>query len=246
MERWRGRVALVTGASAGIGRAVAEDLLAAGMRVAIAARRAERLAEVAAAAPERTLACPADLRDPSAVEALFARVRQAWGGVDVLVNNAGFGRRAPLLEGDLAAWRGMLELNVLALCQCTAEAVRDMRARGDQGHVIHVGSMSGHRTPPGTGVYGATKFAVRSLTESLRQELREAGSQIRVSAVSPGFVETEFAGVYHGDPQRGRETYARFKVLEPRDVAAAVRFLLAAPPHVQVHDVLVRPTDQPT
>lgn len=249
MERWRGRVALVTGASSGIGRAIARDLAEAGLRVAATARREDRLAGLAADvadAPGELLPCPADLRDPQAVEGVFARVRDRWGGVDVLVNNAGLGHGAPLIGGDVAAWREMLEVNVLALCQCTAEAVGDMRRRGDDGHVIHIGSMSGHRTPPGSGVYGATKFAVRSLTESLRLELRELGSRIRVTAVSPGYVETEFAAVYHGDPERARETYSRFKVLEAVDVAASVRFALAAPPHVQVHDLLVRPTDQPS
>ena len=98
----------------------------------------------------------------------------------------------------------------------------------------------------GSGVYAATKFAVRALTEGLRQELRDQGSPVRVTAISPGFVQTEFAAHYHGSEERARQTYSRFKVLEAGDVAEAVRYALCAPQHVQVHDVLVRPTDQPS
>jgi NADP-dependent 3-hydroxy acid dehydrogenase YdfG len=140
----------------------------------------------------------------------------------------------------------MLEVNVLALCVCTREAVKDMRARGDAGHVIHVSSMAAHRVPAGSGVYSATKYAVRSLTEGLRQELRALESGIRVTAISPGFVETEFAERYHDSREAAAKTYGRFKVLEDGDVAEAIAWALAAPAHMQVHDVLIRPTDQPS
>lgn len=250
MERWKGRVALVTGASSGIGQATARQLAADGMRVAVAARRGAALEALAAECDEgQVLPVQADLRDPAQIGALFERVRERWGGVDVMVNNAGVGRRMPLTSADpgaVNAWREMLEVNVLALCLCTREAVRDMRERGDDGHVVHISSMAAHRVPPGSGVYSASKYAVRSLTEGLRRELRELGSGIRVTAVSPGFVETEFHAGYHGSEERAREVYARLKVLEPQDVAASVRHALAAPPHVQVHDILMRPTDQET
>jgi NADP-dependent 3-hydroxy acid dehydrogenase YdfG len=245
MERWRGRVALVTGASSGIGAAIAEDLARAGLKVAASARRGERLNDLRDRLEGcEVLAVPTDLRDEDSIEALFTRVRETWGGVDVLVNNAGLGHKAPLTGGATSAWREMLEVNVLALCVCTREAVTDMRARGDDGHVLHISSMSAHRVPTGSGVYSATKFAVRSLTEGLRQELRELQSGIRVTSISPGFVETEFAAHYHQSEAKARETYSRYKVLESGDVAAAVRYALAAPPHVQVHDLLLRPTQQ--
>ncbi len=249
MERWKGRVALVTGASSGIGRATASRLGAAGMKVALASRRRSALKEVARQVQDaggEALVVPTDLRDVDEIAALFAAVRERWGGVDVLVNNAGLGRHAPLTTGSTEAWREMLEVNVLALCVCTREAVADMRRRGDEGHVVHVASMAAHRVPPNSGVYSATKFAVRSLTEGLRQELRELGSRIRVSAVSPGFVETEFAEVFWGDPRRAAETYGAYKVLEAGDVADAIAYILGAPAHVQVHDLLMRPTDQPS
>jgi 17beta-estradiol 17-dehydrogenase / 3beta-hydroxysteroid 3-dehydrogenase len=166
---------------------------------------------------------------------------------DVLINNAGLGHHAPLVSGETAAWREMLELNVLALCVCTREAIAGMRRRGvDDGHIVHVSSMAGYRVPPDSGVYAATKHAVRALTESLRQELRAAGSGIRVGAISPGFVETEFAEHYHRSAELARQEYGRYKVLEPADIAEATLYLLAQPAHVQIHDILMRPTLQPT
>lgn len=247
MVRFKGKVALVTGASAGIGRTVAKMLAENGMRVAVCARRAERLAELAAEVPAADwLTRSVDLRDEAEIGALFAEIRRRWGGVDVLVNNAGLGHDAPLSSGRTEHWRETLELNVLALSVCTREALSDMRRRGDDGHVVHVSSMAAHRVPPGSGMYSASKFAVRALTEALRQELREAGSRIRVSAVSPGYVETEFAAHYFKSQEAARKTHGRFKVLAPADVAEAVRYLLSAPPHVQVHDILMRPTEQPS
>lgn len=245
MKRWQGRVALVTGASAGIGREVAAVLARAGMKVAMGARRIDRLNELAESLPDaELLPVEADLRQEEQILALFEKVRGTWGGVDVMVNNAGLGHRAPLTSGSTEQWREMLEVNVLGLCVCTREAVTDMRKRGDDGHVIHLSSMAAHRVPRGSGVYSATKFAVRSLTEGLRQELRELDSKIRVTAISPGFVETEFAERYNKSKEVARETYSSFACLQSEDIAETVRWVLAAPPHVQTHDVLMRPRDQ--
>lgn len=247
MDRWKGRVALVTGASSGIGYAVAADLARAGMRVVAVARRRERLDALVRELPDaEVLAVPADLRAEEQILGLFEQVRRELGGVDVLVNNAGLGHREPLSEGQTDKWREMLDVNVLALCVCTREALQDMRRRGDEGHVVHIGSMSGHRVPSGSGFYAATKFAVRALTEALRQELREAGSRIRVSAISPGFVETEFTALFHRSEEKAKEVHSSYPVLQSADVASAVRYALSAPAHMQVHDILIRPTDQPT
>lgn len=243
----RGRVALVTGASSGIGKAIATSLLDRGARVALSARRADRLDQIAAQYPaDCVLVCPADLRSEDDIAAVFQKIRDVWEGVEMLINAGGLGIRAPLTEGPIEAWREMLEVNVLGLCICTREAVSDMRRLGDSGHVVHVSSMAGHRVPGGSGVYSATKYAVRALTEGLRKELRELDSEIRVSSVSPGFVETEFAEVYHGSREAAARTYGRFKVLKPEDVAATVLHILEAPPYVSIHDILLRPTRQPT
>lgn len=255
-SRWADRVALVTGASSGIGEAVALRLgVQLGCKLVICARREARLEALAdrirASRPEaEVMVHPCDMRDEAAILAMFAGIRARMGGVDVLINNAGLGREAPLMSGATEDWREMLELNVLALCICTREAVSDMRRRGDVegygGHVIHVASMASHRVPAGSGVYSASKFAVRSLTEGLRLELRACNSDIRVGAVSPGFVETEFAEVYtHGDHDRARTAYSHFTVLQPDDVADAIAYMLEAPPHMQIHDMLMRPTTQP-
>jgi len=249
MERWRSKVALVTGASSGIGAAVAAALASSGMRVVAAARRHQRLEELRESLAQQgaeSMPFVLDLRDNSSVLRCFEAIRKRWGAVSVLINNAGLGHNATLLDGEPEAWRETLEVNVLGLSLCTREAVRDMRSGGDEGHVIHISSMSGHRVPNGGGMYSATKFAVRALTEGLRQELRELGSAIRVSAISPGFVETEFAQKYHQSAELARQTYSRFPTLQPEDIATQVLHLLAQPPHVQIHDILMRPTQQPS
>lgn len=249
MQQWAGKTALVTGASSGIGAAIATRLIADGMRVVGCGRRRERVAEVLTAADaggEASLAIACDVRDEGSVRSMFAEAKALFGGVDVLINNAGLGHAGTLADGTADDWREMLEVNLLGLCLCTREALADMRARGCFGQIIHIGSMAGQRVPPGAGFYGATKHAVRALTESLRIELREAGDPIRVGEICPGYVETGFAEHYFKSADKARETYSRFKVLEPVDVAEAVISMLACPPHVQVHDILLRPTDQPT
>jgi NADP-dependent 3-hydroxy acid dehydrogenase YdfG len=227
---------------------VVAALVGAGMRVATCARRIEAMdalrSEMGHAAGDRLLTIPADLRREADILAMFERVRGQWGGVDVLVNNAGLGHKAPLASGATEHWREMLEVNVLALCVCTREAVSDMRRRGVDGHVIHVSSMAAHRVPSESGVYSASKYAVRALTEGLRQELRELGSGIRVTSVSPGFVETEFAARYHKSEDAARSAYGRYPVLQPEDVSNAVLYALTQPAHVQIHDILMRPTAQ--
>lgn len=247
LSRWHKKTALVTGASSGIGRAIARRLADEGLRVVVCARRKARLdalvADISADGHE-AVAVEADLRRTDDIERVFDAARQAFGGVDVLVNNAGFGKNQSLFDGETETWRAMLEVNVLALAVCTREALSDMDRRDVAGHIIHISSMSGHRVPGPAGMYSATKFAVRSLTEGLRRELRERNSSIRVTAISPGFVETEFAANYHDSEERARQTYERFKVLSPDDIAHSVVHVLGAPEHVEYHDLLVRPTHQ--
>ncbi len=247
MTRWTNKCALVTGASSGIGRAIALRLAQEGLNVVVCARRKERLDELVAdieADGGTALAVATDLRDTDDINRLFERTIDTFGGVEVLVNNAGFGKDQSLFEGDTETWRAMLEVNVLALSICTREALNDMERRDVAGHIIHIGSMSGHRVPGPAGMYSATKFAVRSLTEGLRRELRARDSNIRVTAISPGFVETGFAEVYHDSTEKAQQTYERYKVLQPEDVAHTVAHVLAAPDHVQFHDILMRPTHQ--
>jgi 17beta-estradiol 17-dehydrogenase / 3beta-hydroxysteroid 3-dehydrogenase len=243
-----GKSAIVTGASSGIGAATARALAAAGASVTLGARRVERLEALAAeirAAGGAVAVQSTDMRREADVCRLVGLARERFGGVDVLVNNAGLGRAAPLGSAPTEAWREMLEVNVLGLAIATREAIQDMERRGAAGHVVHVSSMAGHRVPgPDSGMYAATKFAVRALTEGLRQELRARKSPIRVTAISPGHVHTEFADVFNGRAGAQDEIAGRLRILDARDVAEAIVWVVTRPPHMEVHDVLVRPAAQ--
>ncbi len=245
-----GKAAIVTGASSGIGAACARALARRGCRVSLLARREDRLRAVAdeiAAGDGEGAALPirCDLRDEAAIAAALETSHAHWGRTDVLVNNAGLGRSAPLHGGDSAEWRAMWEVNVHALCVATREALA-LFSPDDGGHIINISSLSGHRVPPGGGFYAATKHAVKAVTEMLRLELRARESRSRVTAISPGFVETEFFEVLHdGDRARAAEVLGRFeKVLSADDVAATMLHVLEAPDHVSISDVLMRPTEQ--
>ena len=251
LNKWEGGVAVVTGASSGIGRQIAIDLVRVGMKVAAVARRKERLTQIKASMDkdgfgEMFVPFAYDLRDAESIPKLFSEVEEKLGPVDVLVNNAGLGYREPLMSGNTLKWKEILDVNVLALCVCTREAVTSMVKRGVAGYVIHISSMSGHRVTFEGGVYTGAKHAVRALTEGLRRELRAADSRVRVTAVSPGFVETEFADKFHQSSEKAREVYSSYPCLQPVDISRSVLFLLSQPEHVEYHDLLVRPTGQPT
>jgi len=243
-----GKVALVTGASSGIGRAVALKLAFAGAKVAVAARRARKLEELAAAiksAGAESLPVTVDLKDDEQLRAAVAGVVRHFGRIDVLVNAAGVGHVAPLASGEPADFRDMLEVNVLALTVATREVVQSMIARKVAGHIVNVSSMSAYRVQRGSGMYAATKHAVRALTEGLRLELRASRSPIRVTAISPADTDTGFfAAMYGGEKAAARHRPA-YRMLDPEDVADAVLYVLSAPPHVEFHDILLRPIDQP-
>lgn len=245
-----GKTVVVTAAAGtGIGFATARRCAEEGATVLLSdlhekrlARCADELAEAIGRAVPR-IVC--DVRSNDSVAALFDAAAAEVGGIDVLVNNAGLGRKAPVGSAPTEPWREMLEVNVLGLLIATREAIQDMERRGVAGHVVNVSSMAGHRIPgPDSAVYGATKFAVRGLTEGLRQELRSRDSPIRVTAVSPGYVDTEFADVFGNDPASIAQMRTRIKMLEAEDVAATVLWAVSQPPHVEVHDVLMRPTRQ--
>ncbi len=241
-------VAAITGASSGIGTAIATHLAADGYDLALCARRGKRLTELANHLSQthhvEVLTQTVDLRTESQILDWFRAISTRFNRLDVLVNNAGLGYQESLTTGTTEKWRETLDVNVLALCICTREAIQLMRSLGDDhGHILHISSMSGHRVP-GSGMYSASKFAVRALTEGLRQELRANNSAIRISSISPGFVETEFAEKYSGSPEQAQAVYSQFPILQPQDIANAVGYALGQPDHVQVHDILLRPTQQ--
>jgi NADP-dependent 3-hydroxy acid dehydrogenase YdfG len=237
-----GRVAVVTGASSGIGGATARLLAKEGCNVVLAARREDRLTALAAELGEGALVAPTDVSDPAACAALVARTLERFGSLDILINNAGLGLYGSIAEGDPEDWRKMFDVNVLGVLYTTRAAVRQMLRQG-AGDVLFVSSLAGRRVPRADGtVYAATKHAVNAIAEGLRMDVHEKG--IRVLNVEPGLVRTEFPESSHPSAQ---EYYAEkeYTPLEAEDVARAVVYALVQPPRVSVNEILVRPTEQP-
>jgi len=243
-----GKSAFVSGGSSGIGREIAIQLGAAGANVTVCARRVERLNETADAirgAGGHAQAVSADFTNATAIEEAVAFAADHWDGrLDIIINAAGVARQAGLRDGATGDWRAMLEVNVLALAVVTREALKFFPDEG--GDIINVSSMSGHRVPGRGGFYPATKFAVRAMTEGLRQELRHAGNSTRVGSVSPGFVETELLDEYFRSAGADRYQAVDYPVLQVEDVAAAVLLMLQLPRNAEITDVLMRPTAQVT
>nr|XP_055113038.1 dehydrogenase/reductase SDR family member 11 isoform X1 [Symphalangus syndactylus] len=189
MERWRDRLALVTGASGGIGAAVARALVQQGLKVVGCARTVGNIEELAAECksagyPGTLIPYRCDLSNEEDILSMFSAIRSQHSGVDICINNAGLARPDTLLSGSTSGWKDMFNVNVLALSICTREAYQSMKERNvDDGHIININSMSGHRVLPlsVTHFYSATKYAVTALTEGLRQELREAQTHIRAT-----------------------------------------------------------------
>ncbi|NWQ62131.1 DHR11 reductase, partial [Sakesphorus luctuosus] len=253
MERWTGRVALVTGASVGIGAAVARALVQHGMKVVGCARSVDKIEKLAAECqsagyPGTLIPYKCDLSNEEEILSMFSAIKTLHQGVDVCINNAGLARPEPLLSGKTEGWRTMIDVNVMAVSICTREAYQSMKERNiDDGHIININSMNGHSVVPQSVVhfYSATKYAVTALTEGLRQELREAKTHIRATCISPGLVETGFAFKLHdNDPERAAATYESIRCLKAEDMANAVIYVLSAPPHVQIGDIQMRPTEQ--
>ena len=242
-----GRVALITGGSSGIGRATALALARKGVRLTVVARRDDRLRELTELVRDEgseAIGVRADVRNEDELVEAFELSNRAWGQLDVLVCSAGVGRSASYLTGDTADWREMLETNVLALAVASREALKRFDPESG-GHIVHLSSLSGHRVPPKGGFYSATKFAVRSMTEGMRLELRAAGNPTRVTQISPGFVATDFIqGLSGPDRERAEEAFRSIRTLDAEDVAASIVHVLEAPDHVAIHDVLLRSNEQ--
>ncbi len=245
--RYSFRTVLVTGASAGIGAACARAFGGAGARLLLAARRTERLEALAAelrdAHGTESRLVELDVRDADAVAATLGALPAEWAEVDVLVNNAGLGRgMAKAHEGSPADWDEMVDTNVKGLLYVTRAVVPGMVARG-RGHVVNIGSVAGHEVYPGGAVYCATKHAVGAITKGLRMDL--LGTGVRVSTVDPGMVETEFSVVrFGGDQERADRVYAGMTPLVADDVADAVLWCATRPPHVNIDEIILKPTDQ--
>jgi 3-hydroxy acid dehydrogenase/malonic semialdehyde reductase len=242
MNRLSGKVALVTGASSGIGEACARALAAEGARVIVAARRREALAALAAEL-EEGFVVELDVRDREAVERAVVSLPAEWAEIDILVNNAGLGRGLDKLhEGDVDEWEEMVDTNVKGLLYVTRAVVPGMVSRG-RGHVVNIGSVAGLEVYPGGNVYCATKHAVDAITKGLRMDVVD--TPVRVSTVDPGMVETEFSMVrFKGDAERARKVYQGIDALTGDDIADAVVYCVTRPPHVSINQIVVTPTSQ--
>ncbi|TFV60139.1 SDR family NAD(P)-dependent oxidoreductase [Geodermatophilus sp. DF01-2] len=241
-----GRVALVTGASSGIGEATALALAEAGAAVAIGARRRDRLDGLAATltdAGARVLTLDLDVTDEAACRDAVRRTREELGGLDVLVNNAGVMLLGTIVGADPGDWRRMVHTNVLGLMYMTHAAIDGMVEQGS-GDVVNVSSVAGRTARKGAGVYNASKWAVNAFSESLRQEVTTKG--VRISLVEPGAVATELrTHITQPEARQAADRHAEgMRQLQAEDVARAIVYVVAQPPHVAVNEVLVRPTDQ--
>ncbi|XP_026138449.1 dehydrogenase/reductase SDR family member 11-like isoform X2 [Carassius auratus] len=244
MDRWKGRVALVTGASVGIGAAIAKSLVQHGMKVVGCARNVEQIQKSAADCVSSgfsgtLIPYKCDLSVEDDVLSMFSWIKVQHQGIDVCINNAGLALPEPLLSGKTSGWRTIMDVNVIALSVCTREAYQSMKERKiDDGHIININSADAH-------FYTASKYAVTALTEGLRQELREAKTNIRATCICPGIVKTEFAyRLFSENPEKAAATYKSEKCLQAVDIANAVVYVLSAPPHVQIGDIEITPVDQ--
>ncbi len=243
----KNKTILITGASAGIGASCARYFAEAGARLILSARRQEKLqslaADLQAAYSTEILLLPLDVQRSDTVSKEIAGLPESWQAIDVLINNAGLSRGLDKqYEAPLQDWEEMIDTNVKGLLYMTRAVVPGMVARG-QGHVINVGSVAARYTYPGGSVYCATKAAVKVLSEGLKIDL--LGTPVRVTNIEPGFVETEFSDVrFRGDKERAKNVYKGMIPLTPDDIADTILFAATRPPHVNVSELYVVPTDQ--
>lgn len=239
-----GRIALVTGASAGFGEAIARRLVRDGWRVIAAARRAERLTALADGAEGAVLPVTLDMTDLASVDALPDRLPEAWRRIDLLVNNAGLALgMGPAQEADLADWDRMVATNISGLIHMTRAVLPEMVAR-DSGHVVNLASTAATYPYPGGHVYGATKAFVKQFSLNLRADL--VGTRVRVTDIEPGLCGgTEFSEVrFHGDAARAAAMYAGTDPITADDIAETVSWVTGLPWHVNINRIEMMPTCQ--
>jgi NADP-dependent 3-hydroxy acid dehydrogenase YdfG len=244
-------VALVTGASSGIGAAAARSLAERGATVALVARRAERLEQLAgdiADAGGTALPLEADVSEQEQARSAVERVVEELGRLDVLVNNAGVMLLGPIAEAPLEEWERMVHVNLLGLLYTAHAALPHLLAAAEEeprwvADMVNISSVAGRMARKGSGVYNATKHGVGAFSESLRQEV--TGRHVRIALVEPGAVDTELQS--HNRPEIEKEIRGRFEemdILQSEDIADAIAYVVTRPRHVAVNEILVRPTEQ--
>ncbi|NAS23006.1 SDR family NAD(P)-dependent oxidoreductase [Herbidospora sp. NEAU-GS84] len=249
--RLDGTVALVTGASSGIGEAAAVALAHQGAAVAAVARRRERLEDLAARIGKdggRVLVIEADVTDEAQARAAVERTASELGRIDTLVNNAGVMLLGPAQDAPVSEWQRMVEVNVLGLLYCAHAALPHLIRAADDGpryvaDMVNVSSVAGRIARSGSGVYNLTKHGVGAFSEALRQEVTR--KHVRISLVEPGAVETELAGHNRPEVLEGiRSTFGDVERMQPEDIADAIAYIVTRPRHVAINEVLIRPTEQ--
>ena len=249
-DRLSGCVALVTGASSGIGRATAAELASHGARVAVVARRKDQLDDLVAwieAAGGTANAIVADITDETAAGQAVAQTVELYGRLDILVNNAGVMLLGPAADAHVADWKRMVDINVLGLLYCTHAALPHLLKAAEDGprrvsDLVNVSSIGGRSVRPGSQVYNLTKWGVGALSESMRQEL--AAKHVRISVIEPGATRTELQEANRPEilaQIRGRQD--GFELLEPQDIADAIGYMVTRPRHINVNEIMVRPTE---
>lgn len=245
-NRIKGKTALITGASSGIGKACAEQFAIHGVNLVITARREERLVTLAKELADlHGITCRPivlDVRDNDQVQATFNELQSAGTSIDILLNNAGLALATDKIQdADIHNWDVMIDTNVKGLLYVTKAALPFM-LKNNRGHIINIGSIAGHACYSAGNVYCATKYAVRALSQSMRLDL--LGTKIRVSEIAPGAVETEFSQVRWNDKTRAKKFYEGFQPLTAEDIADAVLYCATRPEHVNVSELVIYPQSQ--
>jgi NADP-dependent 3-hydroxy acid dehydrogenase YdfG len=241
------KVVAITGASSGIGEATALACAKAGAKVALAARRADRIEELAGRIRSdggEAVAIETDVSDEASARAFIEGAHEQLGGLHGLVNNAGVMLLGPVEGADMEHWRRMIDVNCLGLLYCTHAALPLMR-EGGAGHIVNVSSVAGRIAALGSAVYNMTKWGVTGFSEGLRQEALHAN--VRVTIIEPGYVETELQGHNEGNPivmEAMEKTRQQIDPLQADDIADAILHALTRPQHVSINEVLIRPTKQ--
>lgn len=241
-----GKVAIITGASSGIGEATAITLASVGAKVVLAARRAERLnalAERIEASGGKALPIVTDVTDETQANELVHSASAQLGRVDIVVNNAGIALLGTIDGADTSDWRRSFDLNVLGLLYVIHAALPLLKAQ-KSGHIVNISSVAGRTARAGVGVYNATKWGVNALSEALRQEVYK--DNIRVTIIEPGLVDTEINNHITDQvaKQRIEERRQSITPLQSEDIAAAILYAVTQPNHVNVNEILIRPTGQ--
>ncbi len=241
------KIVLITGASAGIGRACAKVFAQEGARIIMLARREEKLKalanELLGKHGAEVLSLECDVRDRIKLKQIFDAMPKDWQAVDILINNAGLARGLDKIqEGSIDNWEEMIDTNVKGLLYVSRYFMPLMIEKGS-GIIINIASIAGRQVYPMGNIYCATKHAVKAISEAMAVDLN--GTGVRVTNIDPGLVETEFAEVrFHGDKERAKKVYQGYTPLSAYDIADIALFCAARPPHVMIQDILVTPTDQ--